>query len=53
MPKVGGKKYPYTKSGYQKAKEAAKKTGNVVRYGTKKVNGKTPSKSPAKKKKKN
>ena len=52
MPKVGGKTYSYTKSGYKKAKEAAKKTGGTVRYGTKKVNGKTPSKSSMKKKKK-
>jgi hypothetical protein len=52
MPKVGGKKYPYTKSGYQKAKEAAKKTGGTVRHGTKKVNGKTPGKMAVRKKKK-
>ena len=51
MPKVGGKKYPYTKSGYQQAKEAAKKTSGIKRYGTKKVNGKTPSKLAMKKKK--
>ena len=52
MPKVGGKTYPYTKSGYQKAKEAAKKTSGIKRYGgTKKVNGKVPSKRVRSKKK--
>jgi len=32
MPKVGKKKYPYTKSGMKKAKEAAKKSGKKVKY---------------------
>jgi hypothetical protein len=29
MPNVGGKKYPYTKSGMAAAKKAAKKTGTT------------------------
>jgi|TARA_Y100000033_G_scaffold49211_1_gene57219 hypothetical protein len=32
MPKVGKKKYPYTKSGMKKAKAAAKKSGKKVKY---------------------
>ena len=31
MPKVGKKKYPYTKKGKQAAKRAAKRTGKSVR----------------------
>tara|TARA_R110002020_G_scaffold60451_6_gene163755 strand:- start:7860 stop:7976 length:117 start_codon:yes stop_codon:yes gene_type:complete len=30
MPKVGGKKYPYTAAGMKKAKAAAKKSGKKV-----------------------
>ena len=30
MPKVGKKKFPYTKKGKQAAKKAAKRTGNSV-----------------------
>lgn len=36
MPKVGNKKYAYTKVGMAKAKAAAKKTGKKVSYGKKK-----------------
>ena len=32
MPKVGNKKYPYTKKGRAAAKKAAKKKGKKVRY---------------------
>lgn len=32
MPKVGGKKYAYTKAGMKKAKAAAKKSGKKVKY---------------------
>lgn len=35
MPKVGNKKYAYTKAGMAKAKAAAKKTGKKVLYGKK------------------
>lgn len=35
MPKVGGKKYPYTKKGMADAKKAAKKTGRTVKKATK------------------
>jgi|TARA_Y100001951_G_C11284567_1_gene267731 hypothetical protein len=31
MPKVGKKKFPYTKKGKQAAKRAAKRTGKAVR----------------------
>ena len=31
MPKVGRKKYPYTKTGKKAAKRAAKRTGKTVR----------------------
>jgi type IV secretory pathway TrbL component len=31
MPKVGNVKYPYTKKGMQKAKQAAKKTGQKLK----------------------
>ena len=31
MPKVGTKKFPYTKKGKQKAKAYAKKTGKKVK----------------------
>ena len=31
MPKVGKKKFPYTKKGKQAAKKAAKRTGKSVR----------------------
>ena len=37
MPKVGGKKYPYTKKGMADAKKAAKKTGRTVKRSTKKA----------------
>ena len=33
MPKVGKKKFAYTKKGRAAAKKAAKKTGNKVRRG--------------------
>ena len=33
MPRVGNKKYPYTKKGKAAAKKAAKKKGKKVRYG--------------------
>jgi|TARA_B110000263_G_C15186197_1_gene453917 hypothetical protein len=33
MPKVGKKKFPYTKKGKQAAKKAAKKTGKKVKRG--------------------
>lgn len=33
MPKVGKKKYPYTKAGKAAAKKAAKKSGTKVRKG--------------------
>jgi hypothetical protein len=33
MPKVGKKKYPYTKAGKAAAKKAAKKSGKKVRKG--------------------
>lgn len=33
MPKVGKKKYPYTKAGKSAAKKAAKKSGKKVRKG--------------------
>ena len=36
MPKVGGKKFPYTKKGLAKAKTHAKKTGRKVRVTKKK-----------------
>ena len=32
MPKVGGKKYPYTKAGMKAAKKQAKKTGKKMAY---------------------
>ena len=32
MPKVGNKKYPYTKKGKAAANKAAKKKGKKVRY---------------------
>ena len=32
MPKVAGKKYPYTKKGKAAAKKAAKKKGKKVKY---------------------
>lgn len=35
MPKVGGKKYPYTKKGMADAKRAAKKKGRTVKKTTK------------------
>tara|TARA_Y100000296_G_C5020300_1_gene179513 strand:- start:415 stop:522 length:108 start_codon:yes stop_codon:yes gene_type:complete len=31
MPKVGKKKYPYTKAGMAKAKKAAKRTGRKMK----------------------
>ena len=31
MPKVGGKDFPYTESGYQAAKKEAKKTGKRMK----------------------
>ena len=31
MPKVGKKKFPYTKSGMAKAKKVAKKTGKKLK----------------------
>jgi len=31
MPKVGKKKFPYTKKGKKAAKKAAKRTGKTVR----------------------
>jgi hypothetical protein len=31
MPKVGRKKFPYTKTGKKAAKRAAKRTGKTVR----------------------
>ena len=31
MPKVGRKKFPYTKTGTKAAKRAAKRTGKTVR----------------------
>ena len=31
MPKVGKKKFPYTKKGKQAARKAAKRTGKTVR----------------------
>ena len=31
MPKVGKKKFPYTKSGMAKAKKAAKKSGKKLK----------------------
>jgi len=31
MPKVGKKKFPYTKAGMAKAKKAAKKTGKKMK----------------------
>jgi|TARA_Y100000401_G_C8183943_1_gene155387 hypothetical protein len=31
MPKVGRKKFPYTKKGKQAAKRAAKRTGKTVK----------------------
>ncbi len=33
MPKVGNKKYSYTKSGMKAAKSAAKKSGKKISYG--------------------
>ena len=36
MPKVGTKKFPYTKAGMKKAKAAAKKAGKKVSYKKKK-----------------
>jgi len=33
MPKVGKKKFPYTKKGKQAARKAAKKTGKKVSRG--------------------
>tara|TARA_R100001594_G_scaffold150490_1_gene211913 strand:- start:8363 stop:8485 length:123 start_codon:yes stop_codon:yes gene_type:complete len=36
MPKVGGKKYAYTKSGMKKARAAAKRSGKKVSYKKKK-----------------
>lgn len=33
MPKVGTKKYPYTKAGKKAAKKAARKSGKKVRKG--------------------
>ena len=33
MPKVGKKKFSYTKKGKKAAKRYAKKTGNKMRYG--------------------
>mgnify|MGYP003119011562 CR=1 FL=1 len=33
MPKVGTKKYPYTKAGKKAAKKAARKSGKKVRRG--------------------
>jgi len=33
MPKVGKKKFSYTKKGKQAAKRYAKKTGKKMRYG--------------------
>ena len=33
MPKVGKKKFPYTKKGKKAAKKAAKKTGKKVKRG--------------------
>ena len=32
MPKVAGKRYPYTKKGKAAAKKAAKKKGKKVKY---------------------
>ncbi len=40
MPKVGSKKYSYTKSGYKAARKEAKKTGKKMT---------TPRRKPAKK----
>jgi len=34
MPKVGKKKYSYTKAGMKKARAAAKKSGKKVRFQT-------------------
>jgi len=31
MPNVGGKKYPYTKSGMAAAKKAASKSGSTIK----------------------
>ena len=36
MPKVGKKKFAYTKAGKKKAKAYAKKTGKKMSYGKKK-----------------
>lgn len=36
MPKVGGKEYPYTKSGMMEAKKAAKKSGKKMMTAKKK-----------------
>jgi|TARA_A100001035_G_scaffold205122_1_gene165228 hypothetical protein len=33
MPKVNGKKYPYTAAGKKAAKAAAKKTGKKIKKG--------------------
>lgn len=33
MPKVGGKKFPYTAAGMKAAKKAAKKTGKKMAMG--------------------
>ena len=33
MPKVNGKKYPYTAAGKKAAKSAAKKTGKKIKNG--------------------
>jgi hypothetical protein len=32
MPKVNGKKYPYTKEGKKKAKDDAKRKGLKIKY---------------------
>lgn len=36
MPKVGNKKFPYTKAGMKAAKAAAKKSGKSMKMGKKK-----------------
>ena len=36
MPKVGGRKFSYTKKGKAAAKKYAKKVGKKVKYGKKK-----------------